>query len=288
VGDPAAEPAAFDKRLVPLLERIRALPQSARAMADGGLRKVVDYQDLAYGSEYLGILERLARDDHQAGGADHDYAFTVNAAKYLANAMCYDDVIRVADLKTRMQRRDRIEKEMGLRQGQVMQTTEFMHPRMEEVNGLLPAQLGRWIEARPKLYAWLDKRINKGRRVRTYSLPWFLGLYIAGGLRFLRRRSLRHQQEVAHRDEWLQTATRMLARNYQLGVEVLQCRRLVKGYSDTHARGLSKFDKVLTTIRLLETRSDAADWARRLRDAAIKDASEKQLDSTIATIRTFL
>ena len=28
-------------------------------------------------------------------------------------------------------------------------------------------------------------------------------------------------------------------------VEVLRCRRLVKGYSDTHARGLSKFDRVM-------------------------------------------
>lgn len=285
----ASEPSfQNDPRFAPLLTRLQTLPEPARAMADAGLRKVVDYQDVAYGTEYLDLLEGLAREDVAAGGAAHDHAFTVNAAKYLANAMCYDDVIRVADLKTRMQRRDRIEKEMGLRAGQVMQTTEFMHPRMEEVNGLLPARLGRWIEARPKLYQWLDRRVNKGRRVRTYSLPWFLGLYLAGGMRFLRRRSLRHQQEVAHRDEWLQTATQMLARNYQLGVEVLQCRRLVKGYSDTHARGLSKFDKVLSTIRLLETRSDAADWARRLRDAAIKDASEKQLDSTIATIRSFL
>ncbi|MBS9721858.1 indolepyruvate oxidoreductase subunit beta family protein [Tianweitania sp. BSSL-BM11] len=288
IETPAESSFDGDPRLKPLLARIQSLPVEARAMADAGLRKVVDYQDVAYGAEYLDLLDGLARDDAAAGGGAHAFAFTTNAAKYLANAMCYDDVIRVADLKTRMQRRDRIEKDMGLRDGQVMQTTEFMHPRMEEVNGLLPAGLGRWIEARPKLFAWLDKRVSKGRRVKTYSLPWFAALYIMGGMRFLRRRSLRHQGEVAHRDQWLATAQRLLNQNYALAVEVLQFQRLVKGYSDTHARGMSKFDKVMSTVTLLETRDDAADWARRLRDAAVKDGSEKQLDGTIATIRTFV
>ena len=35
-----------------------------------------------------------------------------------------------------------------------------------------------------------------------------------------------------------EAATDALAKNYQLGIEILRCRRLVKGYSDTHARGL--------------------------------------------------
>jgi indolepyruvate ferredoxin oxidoreductase beta subunit len=278
-----------DRRLSPLLFRLQeALPDTVHAMAEAGLRKVVDYQDVAYGQEYLDLLDTLRAVDAAAGGAEHGFSFTINGAKYLANAMAYDDVIRVADLKTRSQRRRRVEREMGLQSGQVLQTTEFMHPRMDEVNGLLPAPIGRWIAARPRLFAWLDRRISKGRRVKTYSLPWFVALYIIGGLRGLRRRSLRHQVEVAHRDEWLATAVRMLEKNYQLGIEVLQCQRLIKGYSDTHARGISKFDKVMDMIKQIESRPDAADWARRLRGAAIKDASQKELDGTIATIKTFL
>lgn len=294
-GPPAAPAAMVDRRFRPLLDRLHAsLPEAAHPMAERGLEKVVDFQDLAYGQEYLDLLEELHAADVAATGAGtgtgtgQDYLFTVTAAKYLANAMAYDDVIRVADLKTRLPRRARIEKDMGLRDGQVLQTTEFMHPRMEEVNGLLPARLGRWIEARPRLFAWLDRRISKGRRVKTYTLRWFLVLYALGGLRRLRRRSLRHRIETAHRDDWLAAATRALPGDYRLGVEILQCRRLVKGYSDTHARGLSKFDKVMATIALLEGRPDAADWARRLREAAIRDASSEALDGTIATIKTFL
>jgi indolepyruvate ferredoxin oxidoreductase beta subunit len=79
-----------------------------------------------------------------------------------------------------------------------------------------------------------------------------------------------------------------LPQNYDLAVEVIRCRRLIKGYSDTHARGLSKFDKVLSAIALIQHRDDAADWARRLREAALKDEEGKALDGAIATIRSFV
>jgi indolepyruvate ferredoxin oxidoreductase beta subunit len=286
---PATTTETIDAGLIPLLSRMKErLPDSVQAIAEAGLRKVVDYQDFAYGVEYLDILDRLCAADKAAAGDRERYLFTVTAAKYLANAMTYDDVIRVADLKTRHHRRARVESEVGLRDGQVLQTTEFMHPRMEEVKGALPVGIASWIAARPSLYGWLDRRVSKGRRVKTYSLRWFLVLYFVGGLRGLRRRSLRHKIEMAHRDKWIAAAMRLMRMNYQLGVEVLQCQRLIKGYSDTHVRGLSKFDKVMATIDMLAARPDAADWARRLREGAIKDASEEQLDGTIATIKTFL
>jgi indolepyruvate ferredoxin oxidoreductase beta subunit len=283
-----AAPSELDPRLAGLIARLKQeLPASAMVMGHAGLRKVVDFQDVAYGAEYLDILGSLHTVDRNCGGADRDYAFTQAAAKYLANAMTYDDVIRVADLKTRAGRRTRIENELELSQDQVLQTTEFMHPRMEEVMGILPAGFGRWLGARPRLLGWLDRRINKGRRVRTYSLPWFLALYVVGGLRGLRRRSLRHAVETVHRDEWLKAASDAVRTNYRLGVEILQCHRLVKGYSDTHSRGLSKFDKTLAAIKLIDKREDAADWARRLREAALKDSAGKELDGVIQTIKTF-
>ena len=287
-ADIAPSPVAVDPRLSSLVARLtQELPEVAQAMGRAGLKKVVDFQDVAYGAEYLDILAKLHAADRGSGGTDKNFGFTQVAAKYLANAMTYDDVIRVADLKTRSGRRTRIEDELELSQNQVLQTTEFMHPRMEEVMGMLPAGLGRWLGAKPRLLGWLDHRINKGRRVRTYSLPWFLALYVVGGLRGMRRRSLRHAVEASHRNEWLEAAAEAVRTNYQLGVEILQCRRLVKGYSDTHSRGLSKFDKTMAAIKLIERREDAADWARRLREAALKDSAGKELDGVIETIRTF-
>ncbi|MEJ2624270.1 MAG: indolepyruvate oxidoreductase subunit beta family protein [Pseudolabrys sp.] len=288
VSSAAVPTSSSDARFSRLLSQLHSsLPDAALPIAYAGLKKVVDYQDDHYGAEYLDILTGLHATDRELHGADNGYSFTVNAAKYLANAMAYDDVIRVADLKTRSTRRTRIENEVGVSPAQILQTVEFMHPRMEEVAGMLPAGVARWLNARPTLYDWLDRRVNKGRRVRTYSLAWFMTLYVLGGMRGLRRRSMRHATETAHRDEWLALATEMARKNYKLGVEVLKCRRLIKGYSDTHIRGLTKFDQVLSEVRRIQDRSDAADWARRLRKVAIKETGGEDLDGAIETIRSF-
>ena len=89
-GQPEIAPDAL---FAPLVDRLRReLPASASAMTFAGLRKVVDYQDLHYGREYLDILKRLYGLDQQCGGAGRDHQFTTTAAKYLANAMTYDEM----------------------------------------------------------------------------------------------------------------------------------------------------------------------------------------------------
>jgi indolepyruvate ferredoxin oxidoreductase beta subunit len=162
-----------------------------------------------------------------------------------------------------------------------------MHPRMEEVCGTLPKRLGQWIEDRPKLLGRLDRVVNRGRRVRTGTVFWFIGLYIVSALRSRRRGTLRHHREMQHFEAWLAAATGLLPSNYDLAVEALECRRLVKGYSDTHARGLSKFDKVMAAAPQLATRQDGAAWLRRLRQAALMDEKGIALEGALKTIATF-
>lgn len=270
-----------------LLSLHTELPAEAHAMAYLGLKKVVDFQDAAYGEEYLETLAAIAEKDRAAGGDMRAFTFTNTAAKYLANAMAYDDIFRVADLKTRAERRRRIEDDLKLSEGQILGTTEFMHPRLEELSSALPAGLAGWLRSKRGLYAWLDRRIDKGRRVRTYSLPGFSMLYCLAGLKRLRRRSLRHAEESDHRTRWLTEATDALQSNYDLAVSILNVRRLIKGYSDTHARGHSKFDKVMRTIRSISQRDDAAMWADRLLRSALKDGEGDDLDGTIKTIQSF-
>lgn len=271
-----------------LLARSDALPEPSREMARAGLRKVVDYQDLAYGAEYLDRLENAAARDREAGGEGRAFAFSTALAKYLANAMCYDDVIRVADLKTRRTRVERVRRDVEAPDDMVVKVTEYMHPRAEEVVGTMPVSLARFVERRPWLYRFIERRCRKGRRWRSDALVPFLVLYTLGGMRRWRRGLLRHEQEVAHRDAWLAKAMAYLDREYALAVEVLNARRLVKGYSDTHARGLSKFDRVLAGIALVEGRDDAAQWARRLIAAALEKAGDDAVDGVIQTIRSFV
>jgi indolepyruvate ferredoxin oxidoreductase beta subunit len=275
----------------PELDRILArihgeYPDIAGAMLFAGVKRLVDYQDVAYAHEYLDRIARVHALDERLGGAARGYALTQAAAKYVVVAMAYDDVIRVADLKTRASRFARIDAEIGKQADQVLQLTEFMHPRMEEVASMLPPGLGTWLEARPALFARLDRLVNRGRRVRTGTISWFLVLYGLSSLRPLRRRLLRHQRETAHLERWLALATDTAARDYDIAVEVLACRRLVKGYSDTHARGLSKFDRLAASVPGLVGKPDSAGWLRRLRTAALADEEGKALDGALRTLQT--
>ena len=273
-------PAHLMEKWKALSVRAAAFPGDAAEMAVAGLKKVVDFQDVAYGALYLDRLEAIASKDRAP------YDLTREAAKYIANAMAYDDVIRVADLKTRGHRFSRIRDEMKAGD-RLMHLTEFMHPRAQEIAGLMPRKLGARIEASPKWMNRLDRWFGHGRRVRTDSLRGYLMLFVLGGMKRRRLGSLRHAQEVAHLEAWLATANGYLAQDYALAVEVIRCRRLIKGYSDTHARGLSKYDRVLAGIASVAGREDAADWARRLREAALKDEKGVALDGALQTIASF-
>lgn len=264
-----------------LAARAEALPVPVAELARPGLRKVVDFQDTAYGAEYLDHLARVMAQDTAAQG----WALSREAAKYIANAMAYDDIIRVADRKTRAPRFDRIRGEMRVHDGNVLHLTEFFHPRAEEIVGLFPARLGARVQNDPRWMARLDRWFNKGRRLRTDRLPAFLMLHVLGGLRGWRRRTLRHAQEQAHLARWLDTA--LAAPSHDLAVELLRCRRLIKGYSDTHARGQSRFDRVLAATARIAHRPDAADWCRRLREAALQDEEGRALDGAIRTVESF-
>ena len=263
-----------------LQARVDRLPEAVRDMAGRGLKKVVDYQDLAYGGEYLDRLDKaVALDD-----AGHNHALSIAAAKHVANAMCYDDMIRVADLKTRSTRDARVRREVGVKDGTVLQVTEYFHPRIEEFCGTMPVRLGRYIENRPRLARFLDRRINRGRHIRTDSMTGFAMLWVVGGLRRWRRGMLRHAVEAEHLERWYRLALDHAAKDYALAVEILECRRLIKGYSDTHVRAQSKFDRVLSGLKLLDGRADAAEWLRRLREAALKDEKGDLLDGALKTV----
>ena len=72
-------PARLLAQWTALEARLAELPAPVREMVEAGLRHVVDFQDPAYGTEYLDRLDRVVAAD---GG---DYAFSIAAAKYIAN-----------------------------------------------------------------------------------------------------------------------------------------------------------------------------------------------------------
>ena len=266
-----------------LLARIREYPAALHGILFAGVKRTTDFQDPAWAGEYLDRIAAIHALDRAHGGDAKAFRLTAAAAKYVAVAMSYDDVIRVAELKTRPQRDARVRADNAVGDGDIVYTTEYMHPRLEEIAGTLPAPLGRFLEAHPGAFGWA---FRSGRRVRTGTVSWFLMLYALSALKPLRRTTLRHRREMAHLDGWLALVRQHAGSNYDLAVEIVAVRRLVKGYSDTHARGLSKFDRVLGAVPLLAPRSDGADWLRRLRDAALMDEGGIALDGALKTIAT--
>ena len=277
--EPAPLPArATSAAVEPLRARIEhEFPPVAHAMLGAGLQRVLEFQDLDYGREYLDRMAALHAIAERHGGAAQGHAATIEAARWLAVAMAYDDVIRVAELKTRAGRGARVRREVGAGDGEVVGTLDYFHPRREELLGLLPAGLVRFIENRSWLLGLLDRRLARGRRVRAHTLGGQLMLQGLAGLRRWRRRSSRHRSEWAHIEQWLQQVHRLMSRDYALALELIRCRRLIKGYSDTHARGSGRFDRLMSAAEALQGRPDAAADLAALRSAALADPKGVQL-----------
>ena len=70
-------------------------------------------------------------------------------------------------------------------------------------------------------------------------------------------------------------------RRYDLAVEIAECQRLVKGYGDTHERGLRNFDRIMQFIDRERGRAELAAQVRRLRSAALADEDGRELDSAL-------
>jgi indolepyruvate ferredoxin oxidoreductase beta subunit len=268
---------ATDARVRALLGRIESgFPASARTSLREGVRRLIDYQDPAYAGLYLDRLAPLAARARAGDGPLLD-----ETARHLALWMSYEDTIRVAALKTRGTRFERVRGEVRAGTDQVLAIDEYLHPRVQEIAETLPAALARWIE-RPGWPRRLVERFTQnGRIVTTSSLSGFLMLYAVAGMKRRRRSTTRFAAEDAAIVAWLACVSETAARNPELAVEVARCQRLVKGYSDTHERGVRHFDMLMAVVRRAGATLAPA-TLRELREAALADEHGDTLKTTLA------
>ncbi len=271
---------ARSAQLQPLLERVRAFPAALQPLVLTGVRRTLDYQDPAYAELYLARLERIAALEEHAP-ADTAGALTEATARSLALWMTFEDTIRVADLKTRASRFERVRTETGTPPGQLYGITEFMRPRVAEIAGTLPARLGSWVERSPRARRWLEP-LTRGRQIRTSTVSGFLLLHAVAGLRRWRRGSRRYQIENARIEEWLSRLAQLARAHYALAVELARAQRLVKGYGETHERGWRSFCALTAELPRLASRADGALLLSRLQQAALADEDGKALARELA------
>ena len=115
-------------------------PAASHDILFAGISRLADYQDEAYAADYLRWLEPIRDLDQQHGNGD--YSLLRETGRYLALWMSYEDAIRVADLKIRRSRFDRVQKEVRASGEQLVRINEFLHPGPQEIADILPAGLG--------------------------------------------------------------------------------------------------------------------------------------------------
>jgi indolepyruvate ferredoxin oxidoreductase beta subunit len=256
----------------------RPLPPETREILDLGAARLRDYQGEAYARLYQERIATLGEADPKLLG---------EAGRHLALWMSYEDIIRVADLKTRASRFARVRREVGAGEGEPVVVIDYLKPGVEELASLLPPSLGRallaWAERRGKLDAY-----NVGMHVKTSGVFGYLLVRSLAWLKPWRPRSLRYAEEQALIERWLAAVRGAAPRSTALALEVVECAALLKGYGETHRRGWSNFLDALVENPPTPDPAAQAAAIRKAREASLADPEQKALEKTLGRPVTWL
>jgi len=246
-----------------------------------GVERLRDYQDEAYAELYR---QRVKSVDGE------DPALAAEVARQLALWMSYEDIIRVADLKSRASRFERVRREVGAKDGEPVVVIDYLKPGIEELASLLPPSLGRrlvaWAERRGKLDAY-----NVGMHVKTSGVFGYFLVRALARLKPWRPRSMRYADEQALIERWLAALREAEARDATLALEIAACAGLLKGYGETHRRGKANFLAIFDGLVDNPPTGDAHEQAaaiRRAREAALADPEAKALSQQLGKPVTWL
>jgi indolepyruvate ferredoxin oxidoreductase, beta subunit len=272
----ATDPASLvGPELRALAQRTSQLPATARSMTLHGLVRTAVYQDLDYAERYFERVARVAGADPDRDG---EARFTVEAARYIALWMCYQDTIYVAMQKTRLARMEKVRREAKAKDGQLLEVREFLHPQIDEITDTLPTALG-WTLRRSKLFQRLVQKVtHKGMILNTTSVTGYTLLTTMARARPIRPRSLRFGREQKAIEQWLDQAVSAAATDADLAREMIECQAVLKGYGATWEHGLESFEKLMAAARSLRGTPNAASRLAQLRSAALSDEDGKHLE----------
>jgi len=239
-----------------------------------GRERLKDYQS----ERYVALYEERMK-PFLAG----DAKLAAEVARHLALWMAYEDIIRVADLKTRASRFDRIRKEVGAKGGEPVVVIDYLKPGIEEFASVLPAFLGKklvsWAERRGKLDAY-----NVGMHIRTSSVWGYLLMRSLAWLKPWRPKTYRYREEQHLIDGWLGLVADAAQRDSALALEIAECAGLIKGYGETHRRGKANFLAIVDALIQNPATSSPREQAaaiRKAREAALADPEGKALGNTL-------
>ena len=246
-------------------------------------QRLVEYQGPAYARLYVQRLERLL--DAESASADATRPVTAEATRWLALWMAFDDIIRVADLKSRASRWDRVTQEVKAKEGDVLKVYDHFKPGVPELAALLPQSLAN------RLLRWDRARVANGQapwsmplKVARHALWGMASLRLLASLRVLRPLGSRYQTEQALIEEWLGGIEAAARQSPALGLELARCGQLIKGYGSTNERGKDNLLHILRHVCGPNSAVPLAEQAAavaRIRQAALQDEAGQALDQAL-------
>ena len=219
------------------LDVSHTIPAAAQDIVLEGVRRLVPYQSVAYARLYLDRLGPVAEADDQAGLHG---TLLREVARHLAVRMSYEDIVRVAQAKISPARMQRIAREELRAKDEPYSVHDFLKPGFEELTQLLPPSLARPILRLAARKGWLG-RVYFGMEINTTSISGYLRFLMLAKLRRLRPFGIRYVEEQEQIETWLGLVVDAARRAPVFAREVAECARLIKGYGDTHARGLANY-----------------------------------------------
>jgi TPP-dependent indolepyruvate ferredoxin oxidoreductase alpha subunit/Pyruvate/2-oxoacid:ferredoxin oxidoreductase gamma subunit len=221
-----------------------SMPAAAQPIAVEGVRRLIAYQGAGYARLYLDRLKAIAVADMAANA---NGALLKETARHLAVRMSYEDVVRVAQAKISPARMRRIARDELRVKDEPYSVHDFLKPGIEELCQLLPSFLALPILSLSQRKGWLG-RVYFGMEINSTSISGYLRFLFLARLRALRPYGHRYVQEQAQIESWLGLIVAAARHSAELGLEVAECARLIKGYGDTHARGLGNFHIIETRL----------------------------------------
>ena len=266
----------------PLLERIPSEYIGLREIVTLGVQRLMAYQDRKYCRKYLDRVESIMEVD-----CTQDKTVTMEFARELALWMSYEDVIRVAQIKSSSARMQNIRSELKVPSGVPVKITEFLKPGIEELCSLLPRFIATPILRICKKNG-LAGGLNIGISLRTSTIWGFLVLWLLSCLKFLRPIGSRWREEQERIDEWVGDVRRAIGIDMDLAKSVVELARLIKGYGETHQRGVQNYMRIRQGLvtKALDGLGESEVGGRAIKvavEAALADPEGKTLDSQMAT-----
>jgi indolepyruvate ferredoxin oxidoreductase beta subunit len=258
-------------------------PVQVQDMLVLGHARAYEYQDAAYGALYLQRLQQVLEAERAADPAGvNGYAITREMARWLALWMAFDDIVRVADLKSRASRWERVRGEVKIGDDDLLALYDHFKPGVPEFAALLPAAMAT------RLTAWDRKRVLKGKtpwalplKVGTHTAFGMLALRTLASLKGLRVRGSRYANEQQMIGRWLAGVVAGTGRGWALGHEIALCGRLIKGYGATNERGKENLLHVLEHLAHGPDAQQSATAIAAARTAALADDAGKALDAAL-------